>query len=78
MHCEPVALAAPGSWPSMPGFAASTGGGIVAGHSRLLPPAELYYLHSFELHRAVAPLAARLGARVIYDAHDFYRGIEPR
>jgi glycosyltransferase involved in cell wall biosynthesis len=44
---------------------------------RLLPPAELYYLHSFELHRAVASLAARLGARVIYDAHDFYRGIEP-
>jgi glycosyltransferase involved in cell wall biosynthesis len=44
---------------------------------RLLPPAELYYLHSFELHRVVAPLAARLGARVIYDAHDFYRGIEP-
>jgi glycosyltransferase involved in cell wall biosynthesis len=45
--------------------------------ARLLPPAELYYLHSFELHRAVAPLAARLGARVVYDAHDFYRGIQP-
>jgi glycosyltransferase involved in cell wall biosynthesis len=45
--------------------------------SRLLPQAELYYLHSFELHRVVAPVAARLGARVIYDAHDFYRGIEP-
>lgn len=45
--------------------------------NRLLPPAELYYLHSFELHRAVASMAARLGARVIYDAHDFYRGIEP-
>ena len=44
---------------------------------RLLRPAELYYLHSFELHRAVAPLAARLGARIVYDAHDFYRGIEP-
>jgi glycosyltransferase involved in cell wall biosynthesis len=44
---------------------------------RLLPPAELYYLHSFELHRAVAPLAARFGGRVVYDAHDFYRGIEP-
>jgi glycosyltransferase involved in cell wall biosynthesis len=44
---------------------------------RLLPPAELYYLHSFELHRIVAPLAARIGARVIYDAHDFYRAIEP-
>jgi glycosyltransferase involved in cell wall biosynthesis len=44
---------------------------------RLLPPADLYYLHSFELHRAVAPIAARLGAPVIYDAHDFYRGIQP-
>jgi glycosyltransferase involved in cell wall biosynthesis len=45
--------------------------------SHLLPPADLYYLHSFELHRSVAPIASRLGARVIYDAHDFYRGIEP-
>jgi glycosyltransferase involved in cell wall biosynthesis len=45
--------------------------------SRLLPPAQLYYLHSFELHRAVAPLAARLGVPIVYDAHDFYRGIEP-
>lgn len=38
-----------------------------------VPAADLYYLHSFELHRAVA----RRGAPVIYDAHDFYRGIEP-
>ena len=45
--------------------------------ARLLPAAEIYYLHSFELHRVVAPLAARLRASVIYDAHDFYRGIEP-
>jgi glycosyltransferase involved in cell wall biosynthesis len=45
--------------------------------SRLLPPAQLCYLHSFELHRAVAPVAARFGARIIYDAHDFYRGIAP-
>jgi glycosyltransferase involved in cell wall biosynthesis len=43
----------------------------------LLPEAELYYLHSFEFHRAIAPLAARLATAVIYDAHDFYRGIEP-
>jgi glycosyltransferase involved in cell wall biosynthesis len=42
-----------------------------------IPAAELYYLHSFEFHRAVAPIAARTGARIIYDAHDFYRGIEP-
>jgi glycosyltransferase involved in cell wall biosynthesis len=43
----------------------------------LLPAARLYYLHSFELYRIVAPIAARLGAKVVYDAHDFYRGIEP-
>ena len=42
-----------------------------------IPPAELYYLHSFEFHRAVAPVTARTGARIIYDAHDFYRGILP-
>jgi glycosyltransferase involved in cell wall biosynthesis len=42
-----------------------------------IPAADLYYLHSFEFHRAVAPIAARKGARIIYDAHDFYRGIEP-
>ena len=45
--------------------------------NRLLPEAELYYVHSFELYRAAAPLAARLGAGIIYDAHDFYRGIQP-
>jgi glycosyltransferase involved in cell wall biosynthesis len=44
---------------------------------RLIPPARLYYLHSFEMHRAVAPLAARVGAHIVYDAHDFYREIEP-
>lgn len=42
-----------------------------------VPPAELYYLHSFEFHRAVTSITARTGARIIYDAHDFYRGIEP-
>jgi len=44
---------------------------------RSIPPAKLYYLHSFEMYRAVAPLSAQYGARVIYDAHDFYRGILP-
>jgi glycosyltransferase involved in cell wall biosynthesis len=44
---------------------------------KMLPAADLYYLHSFELHRAVAPFARRNGARIIYDAHDFYRGIAP-
>ncbi len=43
----------------------------------LVPPAELYYLHSFEAHRAVAPVAAAARGRIVYDAHDFYRGIEP-
>ena len=42
------------------------------------PDADLYYLHSFEMHRLVALRAARLGARIVYDAHDFYRGIDPR
>jgi len=42
-----------------------------------LPVADLYYLHSFEMHRAVMPIAARNGARIIYDAHDFYREIDP-
>ena len=44
---------------------------------RQVPAAALYYLHSFEFYRALAPLAARSGARIIYDAHDFYRGVEP-
>ncbi|HEY1301758.1 MAG TPA: glycosyltransferase [Stellaceae bacterium] len=44
---------------------------------RLAPPAQLYYLHSFEMHRAVVRLARRTGAPIVYDAHDYYRGIEP-
>ncbi len=40
-----------------------------------IPPASLYYVHSYELYRAVAGLAASLNAPVIYDAHDFYQGI---
>jgi glycosyltransferase involved in cell wall biosynthesis len=40
-----------------------------------IPPASLYYVHSYELYRAVSGLAASLGAPVIYDAHDFYQGI---
>ena len=42
-----------------------------------MPVADLYYLHSFEMHRAVRPIAERNGARIIYDAHDFYREIDP-
>jgi glycosyltransferase involved in cell wall biosynthesis len=42
-----------------------------------IPEADLYYLHSFEFHRAIAAIASRSEARIIYDAHDFYRGIEP-
>lgn len=40
-----------------------------------IPSASLYYVHSYELYRAVAGLAASLNAPVIYDAHDFYQGI---
>lgn len=44
-------------------------------HSRqaLIPRADLYYLHSFELYLAVADR----GVPIVYDAHDFHRGIEP-
>ncbi|WP_293865684.1 hypothetical protein [uncultured Alsobacter sp.] len=42
---------------------------------RRIPPASLYYVHSYELYRAVSGLAASLGVPVIYDAHDFYQGI---
>jgi hypothetical protein len=45
---------------------------------RLIPQAELYVLHSFEMYRAVSAIARRSGARVLYDAHDFYRSIEPQ
>jgi glycosyltransferase involved in cell wall biosynthesis len=44
---------------------------------RLLPRADLYYLHSFETYRAVAPIAASTAAGIVYDAHDYYRGVEP-
>lgn len=42
-----------------------------------IPPADLYYLHSFEYAEAVLPLAGAAGAPIVYDAHDFYSGIEP-
>jgi hypothetical protein len=42
----------------------------------IIPAGDLYYLHSFELHRAVAAHGSPV-APIIYDAHDFYRGIEP-
>jgi glycosyltransferase involved in cell wall biosynthesis len=44
---------------------------------RIVPAADLYYLHSFEYYRAVADLAATGNAHLIYDAHDFYRGNDP-
>jgi glycosyltransferase involved in cell wall biosynthesis len=43
----------------------------------IIPTADLYYLHSFEFHRAVAEAATDHETPIIYDAHDFYRGIEP-
>lgn len=45
---------------------------------RHVPRAALFYMHSFEFYRALLPLAARSGAPIVYDAHDFYRGIEPK
>jgi hypothetical protein len=42
---------------------------------RQLPRADLYYVHSYE-YLAVA-LVRRRGARVVYDAHDFYQGNVP-
>lgn len=42
-----------------------------------IPDASVYYLHSYEFYGAVAPLVRRNGARLIYDAHDYYQGIEP-
>jgi hypothetical protein len=44
---------------------------------RRIPEANLYYLHSFEDYGAVRRVARRCGARIIYDAHDFYSGIIP-
>lgn len=44
---------------------------------RVTPAAHLYYLHSFEMYRGVAAHATRAGARIVYDAHDYYRGITP-
>lgn len=46
--------------------------------SRRIPDADLYYLHSFEDFGSVWRAARRCGARIIYDAHDFYSGIIPR
>lgn len=42
-----------------------------------VPPAALYVLHSYEFYRAVEHRARRSGARILYDAHDFYREIDP-
>ena len=39
---------------------------------RALPPADLYYLHSYNQFLAVSLKARRRGVPYIYDAHDFY------
>ena len=44
---------------------------------RHLPTGMLYYIHSFELYRALHRFSIPSQAAVIYDAHDFYRGIVP-
>lgn len=41
----------------------------------LIPPASLYYMHSYLYFPAVYLAARRHGAGIIYDAHDFYSGI---
>ena len=44
--------------------------------ARRTPPASLYYLHAFYQFPAVYYLSRRYGVPYIYDAHDFYQGIE--
>jgi glycosyltransferase involved in cell wall biosynthesis len=45
------------------------------GSATALPPASLYYLHSFILYPAVYLARRRQRAPFIYDAHDFYPGV---
>jgi len=40
-----------------------------------VPKADLYYLHEHRLFPMVYLLARRHGAKIIYDAHDFYPGV---
>ncbi|HEX3861629.1 MAG TPA: glycosyltransferase [Stellaceae bacterium] len=68
---------APGEWLLYGGFRGDYWWRYGYRARRQLPSAALYYLHSFEFYETVAPVATRLGARIVYDAHDFYRGIEP-
>ncbi len=42
-----------------------------------LPAASLYYLHEYSFFPAVWIKCRLHGARLVYDAHDFYRGMEP-
>ena len=60
----------------MPDFTASTGG-IVA--ERVVCCGRQNSIICIPLNCIARSrrLAARLGARIVYDAHDFYRGIEP-
>ncbi|HEV2300074.1 MAG TPA: glycosyltransferase [Stellaceae bacterium] len=71
------ALGAPGELALYFGFRLYDWGKHLRGLRALVPAADLYYLHSFELYRLAAEQAARSGAPIVYDAHDFYRGIEP-
>ncbi|MCW5692473.1 MAG: hypothetical protein KIT48_08915 [Pseudolabrys sp.] len=45
---------------------------------RKIPAAKVYVLHSFEYYRAIRSFAKTSGAIILYDAHDFYRGIAPQ
>lgn len=44
---------------------------------KLVPPATLYHVHSYELFDVAWEMARRCGGKVLYDAHDFYQGITP-
>lgn len=44
---------------------------------KLVPPATLYHVHSYELFDVAWKMARRCGGKVLYDAHDFYQGITP-
>lgn len=47
---------------------------VARGFTRV-PRADLYYLHEYRLFPMVYPLAKRYGAKIVYDAHDFYPGV---
>lgn len=43
---------------------------------KLIPKAPIYYLHSFEYYFVIRYVCLKYKSKYIYDAHDFYTGIE--